>query len=238
MDEKLLAVLGGIGGVCGYLVLLLFLGIIFHRRRKRPQIQKPAHYEKTREKADWLNILLARLNSIRVDQVLTRTICDFVSQMIASDPNRPDFLTNAKISSLRAAKKSLYFSDFMITPSEDANALSISFSFQGAPSISVSASASSGPADMPKLFTVSVNLEFILEFLVGRMTLVCNDDNEMWLTIGNDLIVDVHVRPLFDQPQNAQQRHVESISEWVNSTILKTLRGKRIPILGPLVIKE
>lgn len=235
MDETLLVVLGGIGGVCGYVFFVLFLGILFRSRRKNPVIHGLPIYGKTRESANWLNVLLARLNSIRVDQVLLRTMCDFVSQMIANDPNRPEFLTDAKVSSLKPAHKSFFFSEFIITQAGDTSSLSISFAFQGAPSISVSASASSGPADLPKLFTVSVNVEFILEFLVGRITLACNENNELWVTIGNDLIVDVHVRPLLDLQQNAQTRHVESISEWVNNTILKSLRGKRIMILGPAV---
>lgn len=236
MNQLLLYALGGCGGIVGVIICLIVLGLWYKPNRKRIMIRRPQNArpcEKTRETVNWMNVTLDRLNNVKFDQVVLRTICDFVSKTIQEHPNRPDFLTEAKISPLKPAKQTPFFSDFVMNPTGDNTTLSVCLNYQGSPSLAITASASHGPADLPKLFTVSINVEFILELLVARITLEVDENQEMWVKIGNDLIIDVRARPLYDNPQN-QHRHVESISAWLSNTILKTLRGKSVRILGPI----
>jgi hypothetical protein len=74
--------------------------------------------------------------------------------------------------------------------------------------------------------TCSVKLEFILELVIAQLLLIF-ENGGIWFEVGNDLIVDIRTRPLCD---SMQQRHIESISNWLSNTIVKELRGRKILI--------
>ena len=130
-------------------------------------------------------------------------------------------------------KKSPLFTDFVITPHDGFSTLSFCVQYQGQPSLSLFCSSSGGPSGLPKLFTINIHLEFLLRLLVAKLSISFDSNNEYsLLNIGNDLIIELNFKPLFDNPQNNQQRYIESISSWMSNFILKKLRGKTFPIFN------
>lgn len=230
-----------IGGVTlGFLSALIFLLILsIFCETKRPKnhfaniaLQSPP-LEKKRETASWLNIIFARINSSTIDAAVLENVCKILTKEILSDPNRPPMLTEVKISPFKMPKKSPLFTDFVITPNEGYSTLSFCIQYQGQPSLSLFCSSSGGPSDLPILFTINIHLEFLLRLLVAKLSISFDSNNEYaLLNIGNDLIVELNFKPIFDGPQNNQQRYIESISSWMSNFILKKLRGKTFPIFN------
>lgn len=233
-----LVVLGGVLlGFFGALIFLLLLSILCETKRPRNPFSKivvqSLPQEKKRETASWLNIIFARFNSSTIDSTVIENICIILTKEILSDPNRPEALTEVKISPLKMPKKSPLFTDFVITPHDGFSTLSFCVQYQGQPSLSLFCSSSGGPSGLPKLFTINIHLEFLLRLLVAKLSISFDSNNEYsLLNIGNDLIIELNFKPLFDNPQNNQQRYIESISSWMSNFILKKLRGKTFPIFN------
>ena len=208
----------------------MFLGMFKLPKRLKghpTQFQPP----KESETADWLNIIMARINVTHVDTELLTKICDLISAKIETLPEKPSFLTAAKLSPLRAADSAPFIQDINLETKENESSISFLLHYQGSPSIQLSATASGGPSDLPQLFSFSLDVELILCLLVARITIVFNNDNkDITINIGNDLIVDIDVKPLLGDPKNASQKHIESISTWLSNFIIKEVRGKSFKI--------
>lgn len=235
--SALILICGVILGFIGALLFLLILSIFCETKRpKAPfaiSINQSPPQEKKRETASWLNIIFARFNSSAIDAAVIESCCKILTKQILSDPNRPEALTEVKISPLKMPKKSPLFTDFVITPYEGYSTLSFCVQYQGQPSLSLFCSSSGGPAGLPKLFTVNIYLEFLLRLVVAKLSISFDFNNEYSLfNIGNDLMVELNFKPLFDNQQNCQQRYIESISSWMSNFILKKLRGKTFPIFN------
>ncbi|OHS93225.1 hypothetical protein TRFO_40493 [Tritrichomonas foetus] len=222
---------GFIVGVIGSIIMFLIIGIFTKpNRSKRPAFTKNTSPTKKRETASWLNIIFARLNSSRIDSTILGTICSTLTKEILSDPHRPEALTEVNIVPLKPPAKSPLFTDFVIKPNDSFSTLSFCVQYQGQPSLAIYCSSSGGAFDFPKLFTIKVQIELLVKLLVAKISLSFDEHKNAVLNIGNDLIVELEFRPLFEG-QVASQRHVESISYWLSNLILKNLRGKTFPIL-------
>lgn len=235
--SALVLICGVILGFFGALLFLLILSIFCEKKRpKSPfsqtNVQSPKPVKK-RETASWLNIIFARFNSSTIDATIIENVCKILTKEILSVPNRPEALTEVKISPLKMPKKSPLFTDFVITPCIGYSTLSFCVQYQGQPSLSLFCSSSGGPAGLPKLFTINIHLEFLLRLVVAKLSISFDSNNEYsLLNIGNDLIVELNFKPLFDNQQNSQQRYIESISSWMSNFILKKLKGKTFPIFN------
>ncbi|KAH0791135.1 hypothetical protein GPJ56_004946 [Histomonas meleagridis] len=221
-----LFVLGFLTGQIAFLLVLIIFGTKAHKKKYR-HVDTQQKFVKTRESANWINIFLARLNSSRIEAELIKRGCAILTKRILADPNRPAVLSKLNIAPLKNPDSTPYFSEFCISPGDN-QSLSFFINYQGSPSVSISASASAGPADLPKLFTVNVNFEFLLKMLVAKISLIFTEEDEIILNIGNDLIAEFDVKPLFD---DNRQQNIQSISAWLSNFIVKELRGKSFPMV-------
>ena len=145
--------------------------------------------------------------------------------------DKPPFLTEAKLKPLRAADSAPFIEYFQLQTTDDESSISFILHYQGSPSIQLSATASGGPVDLPQLFSFSLNVELLLCLLVARVTIIFNNSNkDITINVGNDLIVDIDVKPLLGDPKNGSQKHIESISTWLSNLISKEIRGKSFHI--------
>lgn len=171
------------------------------------------------------------MNSSSIDNTIIDTACKELTQSILNDPNRPQALTEIRIVPLNKPTQSPLFTDFVISSHDNFSSLSLYVQYQGSPSFSVFCSSSSGPSDIPKLFTFTLNLEFILKLFVAKLLISFDNQNENALIhIGNDLIVELNFKPLFENQDIANQQYIQSISSWISNFILRKLRGKTFPL--------
>jgi hypothetical protein len=162
-----------------------------------------------------------------------QTLCDLLSEGFASDPARPSFLAEMKLKPLKFPTKTPFFSQFIISPSETGSRLDVQMSYQGQPSVAVSTVAWVGPAAVPKLLSLAFSAEFTLDLFVADIGLVYGEDTgELAVVVGNDFVVDVRLRPLYDVAQGSHQKYIMSISAWLSRLLSNQLRGKRFPILN------
>ena len=219
-------------GVIGAFLMFLITGIFVRPLRSKRRPQRSPRPKKKRETASWLNIFFARLNSSKIDSAILETICASLIKMINNDPNKLKSLTEVKIVPLKLPNKSPLFTDFVIQPNDDSATVSFYAQYQGQPSFAVYCSSSGGIGEFQNLFTVNVQLEFLVRLLVAKISLSFDNFNNAVLNIGNDLVVELEFKPLIDAQSLANQRHVESISNWLSNLILKNLKGKSFPVFS------
>ena len=218
--------------IFAFIVALLGMFKLPKRLKGHPVQYRPPNESET---ADWLNIIMARINVTHVDTELLAKVCEILSEKIANLPEKPDFLTEATLKPLRSADSAPFISDIQLQSTENESSISFLLHYQGSPSIQLSATASGGPFDLAQLFSFSLSVELLLCLLVARVTIIFsndpNDENkQITVNVGNDLIVDIDVKPLLGDPKNASQKHIESISTWFSNFIIKELRGKSFKI--------
>lgn len=206
----------------------IFLGMLYQPKRLKghPKIVRPPEEV---ESADWLNILLARMNVTRIDAKILSDICKLLTQRIAAEPKKPDILTQATITLYKYSDSAPFISEIQLkNDADDEAVLSFLLHFQGTPSLKIAATVATGPADLPQLFSFNMAVELILCLLVARVSIKFKNEKtkEISVSIGNDLIVDIDVKPLLGDPRNASQKHIESISTWFSNFAIKNLRGK------------
>ncbi|EAY19261.1 hypothetical protein TVAG_214860 [Trichomonas vaginalis G3] len=224
--------LGFFVGIAILLFAFMLLGMLYMPKRLKGHPKRITPPDE-KESADWLNILLARLNASHIDAQILSEVCKLLSQKIASEPKKPDVLTSAVITPYKPADSAPFISDIQLkNESDEESTLSFLLHFQGSPSISIAATVSAGPIDIPQLFSFHMKVELILCLLVARVTIKFKNDKskEISVCIGNDLIIDINVKPLLDDPKNASQKHIESISTWFSNFAIMSLRGKTFNI--------
>ena len=222
--------IGFIFSVGIFILIMIILGIM--HIPKRPKGHPTQYCPPTEtETADWLNIILARINVAHVDTELLGKICELITSKVATLPEKPDFLTEASIKPLKPSDSAPFISELQLQTVDSNSSISFLLHFQGSPSIEISTTASGGPFDLAQLFSFSIKVELILCLLVARVTVIFNNEtNQITVNVGNDLIVDIDVKPLLGDPKNATQKHIESISTWFSNFIIKQLRGKSFEI--------
>lgn len=234
MDPDRSSLLLGIAsGIMSFPFLIIILGLIHRGKRKRIHVVEEKSPIKTRETANWLNVFLSRLTTSGIDLIIMQNLCKTLCSMIMLDQSRPEVLQSIKIApnDPKSKRKAPQFSEFCLNPStnsDNSSNLTFYINYQQGPAMNLSAVASGGLRDLPKLFTLSAEVEFLIRFFVARVTITFLE-NDMIVSIGKDLIIDLEFRPILSQTQNPT---VVSISSFLNNFLLKQLRGKNFNVFS------
>jgi hypothetical protein len=229
-----LAAFGSLCGILSVLTVLLILSRRTQRQRRRRVARAPRPFNtSTTETANWINLTLARIRSVDLDDLAMKMVCQLITDGLAGDPERPKFITNLRLSTLQPPTQPPVLSDFQIVVQETTTTLLARMNYRPSAVIGVAATASIGPAALQNLLHVNLKLEYLLSLIVIDLGLVANTEtNALTLVIGNDFVVEMHSRPIPDEPGSTQTKYLEGMSAWIIQKVSLLLRGKKFPILA------
>jgi hypothetical protein len=226
-----LALVGCLAGFAGVVLALVLIAVLVKPRRLLPSVRARHYPSPTSESAQWVNVTLARVGSVRLDRFAMEALCRLIADAFASDPSRPGFLSELALAPLQSPARTPVFSDFRIVPADDGAALHIRMSYEPAASVGVAVAASLGPAALPDVVRVALKVELLLELLVADFRVV-RDAGGLSVVVGNDFVVDVHCRPMYDAPGSGQRKFVDGLSGWLSRAISFALKGKKVALFA------
>ena len=168
------------------------------------------------------------INSSHIDAELLKKTFSIISDKLINDSQKPSFLTNASIELLQPPSSAPFITEINVRKEYNSRKLSFLYHFQGSASCSISSSASLGLFEISNLFSFSISVEVLLRLLVAHVEIEFDENNtEMCLRIGDDLIIDFEVKPLLGDKKDST-KHISSISAWISSFAQRELRGREI----------
>jgi hypothetical protein len=138
-----LAAFGCLCGILSVLAVFLILSILINRgRRRRPAVRAPPSFDtSTTETANWINLTFARIRSVHLDNLAMRMVCQLVTDGLATDPGRPKFISDLRLSTLKPPTQPPVLSDFRIVVHETKTTLHARMHSRPSASIGVAVTA-------------------------------------------------------------------------------------------------
>ena len=220
-----------LGSLSCFLILFL-LGILLHRPRSNSNFILLQNQDIPLTSTNWLNVLFMKLTSTHIDYELIRQITPKITQILSENPSKPSFVSKIEISAHQPSQKEPILHEVKTLNNALSDSLQISFvlKYDGKVSILLNIALSAGFWGMEDLLTAEFKVEVLLKLLIAHISIdFSNDNSQATLTIGNDLVVDLEIRP-FVGGSPAQSRYIESISSWINSIISSSIAGKSFPL--------
>lgn len=218
-----------------FMLLILLISLYTAKIPKRITAKTvPYDVEDSLESANWINLILAAINSSRVDKVLVDGICEMFSKQLLSelhnDKSLPSFMNSISELSIRKTKPSKsapYIEDLSVTKDNDNKCSSLKFLLfvRGEPTFTIDVEACMGTPDVPDLFSISLSFEVVFKLIIGPVKLTLYDTPKKIEFEFQQNLFELDIRPILNNGKNTTKNHVESISRWISDAVYAAISG-------------